>query len=310
MRTGAPACLTARATRPRPVRLTPGRQKAYNSADMGTREFDSIIDAALREDMPHGDITSESIIPPNARSEGVFLAKEDGVLAGLDVVHRVFERIDPSVIFIERFRDGAAFRASDALARVKGPTAALLKGERTALNFLQRLCGVATLTRRYVEAISGTRTQVLDTRKTTPGLRALEKYAVKAGGGTNHRLSLSDMVLIKDNHLRQVGSVTEAVKRARAKVRPGVRVEVEAGDLLQVREALAAGADMIMLDNMTLEMIRQAVSLAASRVPLEASGNMTLDRVRAVAETGVDFISVGALTHSAPAIDISLEFKG
>jgi len=279
---------------------------------MGTQDFksavDSAIDAALREDMPEGDITSESIIPPNARSEAFFLAKEEGVLAGLDVVSRVFAKIDPSVIFIERFRDGAAFRKGDKLARVKGPTVVLLKGERTALNFLQHLCGVATATRRYVEAIAGTKTRILDTRKTTPGLRLLEKYAVRTGGGQNHRVSLSDMVLIKDNHLHYVGSVAEAVRRARAKARSGVRIEVEAGSLLQVREALAAGADMIMLDNMPTEMMNQAVVLAGGRVPLEASGNMTLDRVRAVAETGVDYISVGALTHSARAIDISMDF--
>jgi nicotinate-nucleotide pyrophosphorylase (carboxylating) len=279
---------------------------------MGTEELnrimDAAIDAALREDMPSGDITTESVIPAGSRSEAFFLAKEDGVLAGLPVASRVFEKLDPSIIFIERFREGSAFRQADKLARVKGPTIALLKGERTALNFLQRLCGVATATRRYIEAVAGTKARILDTRKTTPGLRLLEKYAVRTGGGTNHRSSLSEMVLIKDNHLRRVGSVSEAIRRARAAVRPGIRVEVEAANLLQVREALAAGADMIMLDNMTVEMMRQAVALAAGRVPLEASGNMTLDRVRAVAETGVDFISVGALTHSAKAIDISLDF--
>jgi nicotinate-nucleotide pyrophosphorylase (carboxylating) len=279
---------------------------------MGTEELekaiDAAIDAALAEDIPGGDITSESVIPAGSRSEAYFLAKEDGVLAGLPVVHRVFEKLDPSIIFIERFREGAVFHRSDKLARVKGPAVAILKGERTALNFLQRLCGVATITRRFVEAVAGTRARILDTRKTTPGLRLLEKYAVRTAGGTNHRTNLSDMVLIKDNHLRRIGSVAEAVRKARAAVRPGVRIEVEAADLLQVREALAAKADMIMLDNMTLEMMRQAVGLAAGRVPLEASGNMTLDRVRAVAETGVDYISVGALTHSAKAIDISLDF--
>ena len=279
---------------------------------MGTQDLeqaiDAAIDAALREDMPDGDITSESVIPANARSEAFFLAKEDAVLAGLDVASRVFARIDPSVIFIERFKDGSAFRQGDKLARIKGPTVVLLEGERTALNFLQHLCGVATVTRRFVEAIAGTKTEILDTRKTTPGLRLLEKYAVRAGGGTNHRLSLSDMVLIKDNHLRYVGSVAEAVRRARAKAPAGVRIEVEASSLLQVREALAAGADMIMLDNMPLETMNQVVALAGGRVPLEASGNMTLDRVRTVAETGVDFISVGALTHSATAVDISLDF--
>jgi len=275
---------------------------------MGTLEFDAIIDAALREDMPEGDITSEGIIPADARSEAIFLAKEDGILAGLAIARRVFEKIDSAVEVTEKIQDGAAFRKSDILACVEGPTIALLKGERTALNFLQRLSGIATVTRRFVDAVQGTKAKILDTRKTTPGLRLLEKYAVKAGGGTNHRLSLSDMVLIKDNHLRYVGSVAEAVRRARAAIRPGVRIEVEAADLSQVRDALAAGADMIMLDNMTLELMSEAVTLVAGRVPLEASGNMSLDRVRAVAETGVDFISVGTLTHSARAIDISLEF--
>jgi nicotinate-nucleotide pyrophosphorylase (carboxylating) len=275
---------------------------------MGALEFDAIIDAALREDMPEGDITSESTIPADARSEAILLAKEDGVLAGLPVARRVFEKIGPAIEFAEKFEDGAAFRKFDILASVEGPTMAILKGERTALNFLQHLSGVATATRRFVDAVAGTKAKILDTRKTTPGLRLLEKYAVKTGGGTNHRFSLSDMVLIKDNHLRHVGSVAEAVRRARAAAKPGIRIEVEAADLAQVRDALAAGADMIMLDNMTLEMMSDAVTLAAGRVPLEASGNMSLDRVRAVAETGVDFISVGALTHSARAVDISLEF--
>jgi len=275
---------------------------------MGTLEFDAIIDAALREDMPEGDITSEGIVPADARSEAIFLAKEDGILAGLAIARRVFEKIDSAVEVTEKIQDGAAFRKSDILACVEGPTVALLKGERTALNFLQRLSGIATVTRRFVDAVAGTKARILDTRKTTPGLRLLEKYAVKAGGGTNHRLSLSDMVLIKDNHLRYVGSVAEAVRRARAAVRPGIRIEVEASDLSQVRDALAAGADMIMLDNMTLETMREAVTIAAGRVPLEASGTVSLERVRAVAETGVDFISVGALTHSARAVDISLEF--
>ena len=275
---------------------------------MGTLEFDAIIDAALREDMPEGDITSESVIPAGALSEAVFLAKEDGVLAGLPVARRVFEKIDPSVEFVERIKDGAAFKKTDILARLKGPTVALLKGERTALNFLQQLSGIATVTRRFVDAVQGTKVKILDTRKTTPGLRLLEKYAVKMGGGTNHRLSLSDMVLIKDNHLRHVGSVAEAIRRARAAAKPGIRIEVEAAELAQVRDALAAGADMIMLDNMLIETMREAVTIAAGRVPLEASGTVSLERVRAVAETGVDFISVGALTHSARAVDISLEF--
>ena len=275
---------------------------------MGTNEFDAIIDAALREDMPEGDITSESMIPADARSEAIFLAKEDGILAGLEIVRRVFEKIDSAVEFTGKFQDGAAFRKSEILACLEGPTVALLKGERTALNFLQRLSGIATVTRGFVDAVAGTKARILDTRKTTPGLRLLEKYAVKAGGGTTHRLSLSDMILIKDNHLHYVGSVAEAVRRARAAAKPGIRIEVEAADLSQVHDALAAGADMIMLDNMSLDSMREAVLLSAGRVPLEASGNMSLDSIRAVAETGVDFISVGALTHSSRAVDISLEF--
>ncbi len=275
---------------------------------MEARDFDAVIDAALREDMPEGDVTSESVVPPGAVSRAIFLAKEDGVLAGLPVARRVFEKLGPGVEFVAEFEDGAAFAKGDALARLKGPTVVLLKGERTALNFLQRLCGIATATRRFVEAVKGTRARILDTRKTTPGLRALEKYAVAAGGGANHRMSLSDMVLIKDNHLRHVGGITEAVRRARAAVRPGVRIEVETNDVAQVREALAAGADMIMLDNMPLEAMREAVAAVGGRVRLEASGNMSLERVRSVAETGVDDISVGALTHSVRAVDISLEF--
>ena len=275
---------------------------------MEAHDFDGVIEAALREDMPAGDVTSESVIPPGAVSEAVILAKEDGVLAGLPVARRVFEKIDPRVEFGEEIQDGRPFKKGDTLARLKGPTVALLKGERTALNILQRMSGIATATRRYVDAVQGTRTRILDTRKTTPGLRLLEKYAVAAGGGKNHRMSLSDMVLIKDNHLRHVGSITEAVRRARAAVRPGLRIEVETNDIAQVREALGAGADMIMLDNMPLETMREAVALVAGRVPLEASGNMTLERVRTVAETGVDYISVGALTHSVRAVDISLEF--
>ncbi|MFO7732758.1 MAG: carboxylating nicotinate-nucleotide diphosphorylase [Candidatus Aminicenantes bacterium] len=275
---------------------------------MEAHDFDVLIEAALREDMPAGDVTSESVILPGAVSEAVLLAKEDGVLAGLPVARRVFEKIDSRVEFGEEAQDGRPFKKGDTLARLKGPTVALLKGERTALNFLQRMSGIATATRRFVDAVQGTRTRILDTRKTTPGLRLLEKYAVAAGGGKNHRMGLSDMVLIKDNHLRHVGSLAEAVRRARAAVKPGMRVEVETNDLGQVREALASGADMIMLDNMPLETMREAAALVAGRVPLEASGNMTLERVRAVAETGVDYISVGALTHSVRAVDISLEF--
>ncbi len=275
---------------------------------MAKLEYDAIIRAALREDMPRGDVTSESVIPEGAVSEAMFLAKEGGVLAGLPVARRVLEIVDPDIDFHGKVQDGQEIRRDDILARLKGSTVSLLKGERTALNFLQRLSGIATATRRFVEAVGGTKARILDTRKTTPGLRLLEKYAVRMGGGMNHRLSLSDMVLIKDNHIRHVGSIAEAVQRARAKAPAGMKVEVEVTKLDEARQALAAGADIVMLDNMLLDEMKMVVELCAGRVPLEVSGNMTLERVREAAEIGVDFISVGALTHSARALDISLEF--
>jgi len=275
---------------------------------MSESEFDAIIRAALLEDMPNGDITSESVIPSGAVSEAILLAKEEGVLAGLDVARRVFALVDPAVEFRAASEDGRPIKKDDVLARIKGPTVSLLKAERTALNFLQRLSGIATATRRFVDAVAGTKARILDTRKTTPGLRLLEKYAVRMGGGTNHRMGLSDMALIKDNHLRHVGSIAEAVRRARAKVPPGVKVEVEVTDIEEAREALAAGADIVMLDNMTTEAMREVVALYAGRVPLEVSGKVSIERAREVAALGVDFISVGSLTHSPRAVDISLEF--
>jgi nicotinate-nucleotide pyrophosphorylase (carboxylating) len=275
---------------------------------MAELEFDKIIEAALREDMPDGDVTSESVIPAGAVSEAILLAKEDGILAGLPVARRVFELVDKRIEFHPEFEDGESFQKDAVLARLKGPTVSLLKGERTALNFLQRLSGIATATRRFVDAVSGTKAKILDTRKTTPGLRLLEKYAVRMGGGTNHRLGLSDMVLIKDNHLRHVGSVAEAIHRARAKAPDGIKVEVEVTSVDEAREARAAGADIVMLDNMELGRMKEVVALYAGRVPIEVSGNVTLERAREIAAIGVDFISVGALTHSARALDISLEF--
>jgi nicotinate-nucleotide pyrophosphorylase (carboxylating) len=271
-------------------------------------EIDEIIKAAIQEDMPQGDITSESVVQAAALSDAILLAKEDGILAGLPVARRVFEIVDPRVEFRGELADGGAFRKDDILARLKGPTISLLKSERTALNFLQRLSGIATATRRFVDAVAGTKARILDTRKTTPGLRLLEKYAVRMGGGQNHRFGLSDMVLIKDNHLRHVGSITEAVRRARAKAPSGLKVEVEVTNIDEAREALAAGADIVMLDNMTLDQMKEVVALDAGRTPLEVSGKVTLERVREIAAIGVDDISVGALTHSSRALDISLEF--
>lgn len=277
---------------------------------MTNKELNGVIRAALKEDMPEGDITSEAVVPPDSLSKAVILAKESGVLAGLDVARRVFEKIDSRINFRKIVEDGREFKAGDVLARLEGPSVSLLKGERTALNFLQRMSGIASLTRKYVRAVKGEKTRILDTRKTTPGLRALEKYAVKMGGGLNHRFSLSDMVLIKDNHIRQVGSVREALRRARAAAPFGVKVEVEVTDFAGAEQAVAGNADMIMLDNMEPPEMKRVVTFVAGRVPLEASGKVSLERVAEIARTGVDFISVGALTHSYRAIDISLEFQG
>jgi nicotinate-nucleotide pyrophosphorylase (carboxylating) len=275
---------------------------------MAKLRFDTIVKAALREDIPDGDVTSESIISPDSSALAVFLARENGILAGLPVARRTFELVDQNVEFRGDFEDGQAIRKDDVLARVCGPTMALLKAERTALNFLQRLSGIATVTRRFVDAVAGTKTRILDTRKTTPGLRLLEKYAVRMGGGTNHRLGLSDMVLIKDNHIRHVGSIAEAVRRARGKAPSGMKIEIEVTKLDEAREALEAGADIVMLDNMLMDEMAMVVQLFAGRVPIEVSGNVTLERAHEIAALGVDFISVGALTHSARALDISLEF--
>jgi nicotinate-nucleotide pyrophosphorylase (carboxylating) len=272
-------------------------------------DIDPLIDAALKEDMPAGDITSESVISADSRSRAVFLAKEPGVLAGLGVARRVFERIDPGVRFRAHFRDGQAFKAGDMLAEVRGLSISLLKGERTALNFLQRMSGIASKTRRFVDAVAGTGARILDTRKTTPTLRRLEKYAVRMGGGENHRSSLSDMVLIKDNHLTLVGSIPEAVRRARQKTGRTVCLEVEVAGFAAARESVAAGADMVMLDNMPLNRMRPVVRWLKGKLPIEVSGKVSLERARRVAALGVDYISVGSLTHSFVSVDISLEFR-
>lgn len=275
---------------------------------MNAQEIDTIVAAALREDMPDGDVTSDNVVPPDSASQAVIKAKQQGILAGLPVARRVFAALDPDVTFDVLSSDGNPVGPGDTLAIVKGNTAALLKGERTALNFLQRLSGIATLTRRYVEALEGTDSILLDTRKTTPGLRALEKYAVKMGGGQNHRLNLSDMVMLKDNHIRIVGSIAEAVRRARSRIDPSIKIEVEATNLTEVREAFESGADMIMLDNMTMEAMKEAVDWVSGRVPLEVSGNVDLEGIRKIADLGVDYISVGRLTHSYQSLDISVDF--
>ncbi len=275
---------------------------------MWTKNFDAVVDAALREDMPEGDITSENIIPSGSLSQAIILAKEEGILAGIYVAETVFKKIDPSVSFKIHRKDGEKIKKGDKLGFLRGPSVALLKGERTALNFLQRMSGIATETSRFVRVLQNTETKVLDTRKTTPGLRKLEKYAVKMGGGGNHRLNLSEMVMIKDNHLKIIGSISKAVLLARKKIKPGIKIEVEATSLDEVKEAVTSGADIIMLDNMSLNRMKEAVDWVGGKVPIEVSGNVTLSRAKEIAQIGVDFISVGALTHSYKSLDISMEF--
>ncbi len=272
-------------------------------------DWREVVAQALAEDIGPRDITTETTVPASLRARGVFLAKAAGVLSGLDVAAECFRQLDPACDFQARLAEGDEFAPGTTLAVVTGSARALLTAERTALNFLQRLCGTATLTRAYVDRVAGTKARIVDTRKTTPGLRQLQKTAVRAGGGHNHRFALYDGVLLKDNHLALAGGVAAAVAAARAGAPHTLRVEVEVTTLPQLQEAIAAGADVALLDNMDLATLRQAVQLAAGRILLEASGGVNLDTVSAIAATGVDLISVGALTHSAPAVDISLEIE-
>ncbi len=275
---------------------------------MNIEDIDSIIRIALEEDMPQGDITSENLIHPDSESKAKILAKERGVLAGIEVVRRVFELINPTITFEMNIEDGQGFSQGETVAQMRGHSISLLKGERTALNFLQRLSGIATTTRKFTQAVAGTKTKILDTRKTTPGLRTLEKYAVRMGGGTNHRFNLSEMVLIKDNHLRLFKNISQAVMKAKEKVRKNVKIEVEVTHLDQVKEAVESGADMVMLDNMSLQEMKDVVSWVKGRVPIEVSGKIDLKRVKEISSLGVDFISVGSLTHSYKSVDMSMEF--
>jgi len=269
--------------------------------------YREIVRRALAEDLGWGDVTTEATVPPELRARGVILAKSTCVIAGLDVAAEAFLQLDPGCSFERLFKDGDGCKPGDVVARLHGQASAMLTAERTALNFLQRLSGIATLTRKFVDAAGGTIT-VLDTRKTTPTLRALEKYAVRAGGATNHRVGLYDAILIKDNHIRLAGGVAAAVERARAH-RPGLPVEIEAETLAQVDEALAARAETILVDNMAPAQVREAVARARGRAKIEISGGVTLEKIPELAATGADFVSVGALTHSAPAIDISFEIE-
>jgi nicotinate-nucleotide pyrophosphorylase (carboxylating) len=269
-----------------------------------------IIGLALAEDIADGDITTEATVEAGAIYEGRMIAKAAGVVAGLEIARRTFHCLDASVEFHALVEEGGTVTKGDLIAEVRGPGRALLTGERVALNFLQRMSGIATATRRYVDAVAGTNAKILDTRKTVPGLRLLDKWAVALGGGMNHRIGLYDMALIKDNHIVAAGGIRPAVERVRAADRRGrlvesPRIEVEVKNLDELREALSLNVDLIMLDNMTPEQMAEAVRIANGRIPLEASGNVSLETVRRIAETGVDYISVGKLTHSVEALDIS-----
>jgi nicotinate-nucleotide pyrophosphorylase (carboxylating) len=270
-----------------------------------------VIETALEEDAPWGDVTSETLIPATVTATATLVAREPGVLAGGDVFAAVMHAVDPGLVTTVAVPDGSAFAAGDVLATVSGSARAVLRGERVALNLVQRLSGIATLTARHVDAVRGTGARIVDTRKTTPGLRALERYAVRCGGGHNHRTSLSDAVLAKDNHLavllaEGVG-IGDAIRAARARLGHTVHLEVEVDRIDQVEEVVAAGVDTIMLDNFTVPMLEEGVALVAGRALVEASGGVSLDTVAAIAATGVDVVSVGALTHSARALDLGLD---
>jgi nicotinate-nucleotide pyrophosphorylase (carboxylating) len=273
-------------------------------------QIDRIISNALDEDIHTGDITTQALQLVPRRVSGFLKAKEKMVVCGLQVAERVFRTLDSEVVFSSEFSDGAQAASGTVLAVFTGDASMLLQGERVALNLMQRMSGVATLTSRYVHAVEGTRARIVDTRKTTPGLRVLEKYAVRMGGGINHRTGLYDGVLIKENHIAAAGGIMEAVKRVRNYIPHTLKIEVETESLEDVTEALSAGADIIMLDNMDLQAMGEAVRIIAGRAIVEASGGVNLSTVRAIAETGVDIISVGALTHSAPAMDISMLLEG
>ncbi|TLM65734.1 MAG: carboxylating nicotinate-nucleotide diphosphorylase [Deltaproteobacteria bacterium] len=269
---------------------------------------DSLLRTALAEDIGSGDVTTAATVPPGTPGRAQLVAKEDFTLAGIEVARRVFELLDAKVAFEGLIADGQQVRRGEVLAWLKGDAASLLQGERVALNLLQRLSGVATLTARFVREVAGTGATIVDTRKTTPGLRALEKYAVRVGGGGNHRMALYDGVLIKENHVAAAGGIATAVARAKRQAPHTLKIEVEVRDLDEVGQALAAGADILLLDNMDLDQLRAAVALIGGRAVTEASGGVNLDTVRAIAETGVDLISVGALTHSYRSVDISMLF--
>jgi len=269
-------------------------------------KVDLIIENTLEEDLGSGDVTTDAIFSVDDTCEALIIGKEEGIIAGIPIAERVFQKLAPEVTVAQKLKDGEHVNPGDEILVIKGSIHAVLSGERLSLNLLQRMSGIATATSKYVAAISGYRTRILDTRKTAPGLRVLDKYAVSIGGGCNHRFGLYDAVLIKDNHIDFAGNISNAVEIVRSKYQSKFKVEVETSTLDEVREALKAGADIIMLDNMTVEMMKEAVRIINGKSITEASGGITLDNVRQIADTGVDFISVGAITHSSPALDIGL----
>ena len=274
--------------------------------------IDKLIDLALEEDINTGDITTESIIPESMNAVATMTAKQEGVVSGLEIVKRVFDRVQKDVVFTPYFNDGDFVKKGDVILKVEASYPTLLRGERLSLNIFQRMSGIATETSKYVKELVGTETQLLDTRKTAPGLRVLDKLAVKHGGGTNHRMGLYDMAMIKDNHIKMAGGITKAVEQVRSRIPETIKVEVETTNLVEVDEAIAAGADIIMLDNMdnaTMTKAVEVIKASGKGIKTEASGNMSIPRLKEVAATGVDFISVGALTHTVKAMDISMNIQ-
>ena len=274
--------------------------------------INKLLDLGIEEDINTGDITTESIIPASMNGVATMTAKQDGVISGLDIVKMVYDRFQDNVIFTPYFKDGDAVRKGDVILRIEASYPTLLRGERLSLNIFQRMSGIATETARYVRELEGTHTELLDTRKTAPGLRVLDKMAVKHGGGTNHRMGLYDMAMIKDNHIKMAGGIAKAVEQVRAHIADGIKVEVETTNLDEVRQAIEAGADIIMLDNMDNAAMTEAVRIikeAGRGIKTEASGNMSIPRLKEVAATGVDYISVGALTHTVKAMDISMNVQ-
>ena len=273
------------------------------------KEIDKIISCALTEDVGSGDVTTNLIVPKNEKSRASFYAKENGVIAGLTVAKSVFTKLDKKSVWKSFVKEGDRVNAGTRIAEVTGSYRALLTGERTALNILQRLSGIATQTSEFVRLAEGTKVRVLDTRKTVPGLRALDKYAVKIGGGENHRFGLYDMVLIKDNHIKAAGGITSAVERIRKNLKAKIKIEVETSNLDEVCEAVNCNVDIIMLDNMTNDAMKEAVRIINGKIKVEASGNVTVNNFRQIAEIGVDYISIGALTHSVKALDINMKIE-